>query len=576
MLWRRGEGERIAADGVSAASEHLPFAERIQRSFGRHGIGDATARIGGSAATAAESLGAAAYTYGSDVGFRAAPDLHLAAHEAAHVVQQRAGAGGAHERHESQAERHADRVADLVVAGRSAQAELDGAGASGGAGRSGPVVQRQEAPPKTHVVQKGETARQIAEKHGVTVEALIEANRDKLQTWSVEGGSVKGFNAGEVLVIPEVAAEAPAEPGLVESVIEGASRMVRDIGQGIRDVASGVVDTVGGIIGAGKEWLFGDDSKAVAPGTGEGAEKGKGLSDEKVLDWIEIGRKCSDDKRAAGKEKEPYNVEKIDAWLIDLDKDLDKTTDPVQKRVLAGVKFQLVSTRHGTKYEQAERDFDFDETFDCSEAVQYMLMEAGMGDVFGESTEELATLYFGGIIEGIYGSAFRPNPKAGDIMVWGGWVGAKWKGHIGMVLDVRTDERIFLVSHMGGSGSWLNAFDLDDHTKQDDSRNTKPSTWWGDKQPVLGFWAPEDAVLPAPIGTATVVKTGYEPHKYYKPDTDTFLSSDYPHNTTVEILKKTADMALVRRIGSKGAAWVRMKNIKDEKLNVAPAVDGGT
>ncbi|MDH3303504.1 MAG: DUF4157 domain-containing protein, partial [Acidimicrobiia bacterium] len=511
MLWRRREGERIAADGVLAASEHLPFADRIQRSFGHHDLGDATARIGGPAATAAESLGAAAYTYGSDVGFRAAPDLHLAAHEAAHVVQQRAGAGGAHDRHEYQAERHADRVADLVVAGRSAQAELDGAAASGGAGRSRPVVQRQAAPQKTHVVQKGETVRQIAEKHGVTVEALIEANDDKLQTWSVEGGSVKGFNAGDVLVIPEVAAEAPAESGLVESVIEGASRMVRDIGQGIRDVASGVVDTVGGIIGAGKEWLFGDDSKAVAPGTGDRSDKDKGLSDEKVLDWIEIGRKCSEDKRAAGKEKEPYNVEQIDRWLVELDADMDKSTDPVQKRVLAGVKFQLVSTRHGTKYEQAERDFDFDKTFDCSEAVQYMLMEAGLGDVFGESTEELATLYFGGIIEGIYESSFRPNPRTGDIMVWGGWAGVKWAGHIAMVLDVRPDDRTFLVSHMGGSGSWLNAFDLDDHKKQDARRNTEPSTKWGDGQPVLGFWSPEDAVLPAPLGTATVVKTGYNP-----------------------------------------------------------------
>ena len=65
-----------------------------------------------------------------------APDLHTAAHEAAHVVQQRAGVqlksidGGASDPYEQ----HADAVADAVVAGRSAESLLDRTPAGSGGG----------------------------------------------------------------------------------------------------------------------------------------------------------------------------------------------------------------------------------------------------------------------------------------------------------------------------------------------------------------------------------------------------------------------------------------------------------
>src|SRR5690606_15676969 len=95
--------------------------------------------IGGAAAAAADVLGAEAYTTGDTVAFRGAPALHTAAHEAAHVIQQRAGVqlpgdvgapGDVYER-------HADRVADAVVAGQSAEELLDAyAGAT-------PTVQRR-------------------------------------------------------------------------------------------------------------------------------------------------------------------------------------------------------------------------------------------------------------------------------------------------------------------------------------------------------------------------------------------------------------------------------------------------
>jgi hypothetical protein len=132
----------IAAGGLAEAFLPLPHGEAIQRSFGRHDVGAVRASIGGAAASAADALGADAYAHGDGVAFREAPDLHLAAHEAAHVVQQRGGvqlAGGVGAAGDAY-ERHADAVADAVVRGGSAEALLD-AGPGGGGG--GPAVQRR-------------------------------------------------------------------------------------------------------------------------------------------------------------------------------------------------------------------------------------------------------------------------------------------------------------------------------------------------------------------------------------------------------------------------------------------------
>ena len=134
------EGARVqetAAAGVAGGGSALPHAEAIQRSFGRHDVGGVQAHVGGRAASAAGAIGAEAYTTGSHVAFAAAPSLHLAAHEAAHVVQQRAGVnlpGGVGQVGDVY-ERHADQVADAVVAGRSAEGLLDtmaGGGAAAG------------------------------------------------------------------------------------------------------------------------------------------------------------------------------------------------------------------------------------------------------------------------------------------------------------------------------------------------------------------------------------------------------------------------------------------------------------
>jgi hypothetical protein len=112
-----------AESGASGTGSALPHLDAIQASFGGHDVTGVKAHVGGGAAAAAESIGAEAYAIGNDVAFRSTPDLHTAAHEAAHVVQQRAGlklpggvgaAGDAHER-------HADAVADRVVQGKSSE-----------------------------------------------------------------------------------------------------------------------------------------------------------------------------------------------------------------------------------------------------------------------------------------------------------------------------------------------------------------------------------------------------------------------------------------------------------------------
>ena len=136
--------QATAARGVEGSGAQLPHLETIQASFGRHDVGGVSAHVGGSAAEAAGALGAEAYATGNSVAFGSSPSLHTAAHEAAHVVQQRAGVslkGGVGESGDAY-EQHADRVADAVVAGQSAEALLD-RGPSGGAS-AGPAIQKKD------------------------------------------------------------------------------------------------------------------------------------------------------------------------------------------------------------------------------------------------------------------------------------------------------------------------------------------------------------------------------------------------------------------------------------------------
>jgi hypothetical protein len=125
---------RVAVAGVSGAGSALPHLDRVQEAFGSvHDVTGVRAHVGGTAGEASERMGARAYASGEHVAFRDAPNLHTVAHEAAHVIQQRAGvqlADGVGQSGDAY-ERHADAVADRVVRGESVQHLLAGHDAAG-------------------------------------------------------------------------------------------------------------------------------------------------------------------------------------------------------------------------------------------------------------------------------------------------------------------------------------------------------------------------------------------------------------------------------------------------------------
>ncbi len=142
-----------AARGIDSPTTGLPHAEAIQASFGAHDVSHIQAHVGGGAAAACHDMGASAYAAGNHVAFAGAPDLHTAAHEAAHVVQQAQGvnlSGGVGTAGDAY-EQAADAVADRVVAGQSAADLLSGDGKWGGPAEG---VQRKISVP-TVVQAKG-------------------------------------------------------------------------------------------------------------------------------------------------------------------------------------------------------------------------------------------------------------------------------------------------------------------------------------------------------------------------------------------------------------------------------------
>ncbi|HEY0478457.1 MAG TPA: DUF4157 domain-containing protein [Kofleriaceae bacterium] len=143
-----GGSEQIAeaaAQGTSGAAGPLPHLGEIQRSFGRHDVSGVQAHTDGAAATASRAMGAEGYATGAHVAFAGSPTLHTAAHEAAHVMQQRAGvqlSGGVGQPGDRY-EQHADRVADAVVRGGSSEALLDEMAGGGGAAQASTAVQHR-------------------------------------------------------------------------------------------------------------------------------------------------------------------------------------------------------------------------------------------------------------------------------------------------------------------------------------------------------------------------------------------------------------------------------------------------
>jgi len=166
-----------AEHGVTGSGGALPHGDTIQRLFGRHDVSGVSAHVGGPAAEASRAMGAEAYASGSNVAFARSPDLHTAAHEAAHVVQQRGGVqlrggvGAVGDPHE----RHADAVADQVVRGASAEPLLDQYAPAHG---SAMTVQRAVQQLATPIVG-------AAPATAITIRAFIDLVRGEEARWPV-------------------------------------------------------------------------------------------------------------------------------------------------------------------------------------------------------------------------------------------------------------------------------------------------------------------------------------------------------------------------------------------------------
>jgi len=250
------ETHAIAAAGVEGGGGSLPHGQRIQAAFGSHDVGGISAHVGGPAAEACDNLGAAAYATGNRVAFAGQPDLHTAAHEAAHVVQQRSGvflkdgvgsAGDAYER-------HADAVADRVVAGQSAQDLLDGPVGEGGGGGA---VQRRELPDATPIAAPTDWHISDRTSLGGTFETAnlhnlstndhaqyrrIEERRD-FYRWFYNYTSARGYTTRWALAASLVANGAH-QVAHMDPVMEGAAQLVGSINdelQGMMRIGNQVI-----------------------------------------------------------------------------------------------------------------------------------------------------------------------------------------------------------------------------------------------------------------------------------------------------------------------------------------------
>ena len=183
--------------GTSGAGGPLPYAEPIQKSFGRHDVSGVVAHSDTAAARAARAMGASAFAAGEHVAFNGQPDLHTAAHEAAHTIQQQSGVqltGGVGQ-HGDRYEQHADAVADRVVAGKSSEDLLDRV-SSETKGVRAAAVQREDAPKTAEEKRKADIQAQYRAELGTFLgDKLGGVLADTLSPTKLAGYVDKGLEA---------------------------------------------------------------------------------------------------------------------------------------------------------------------------------------------------------------------------------------------------------------------------------------------------------------------------------------------------------------------------------------------
>ncbi len=210
------QAHALAAEGTAGPAERLPFLDVIQASFGAHDVGGIHAHTDDRAGASAQAMGANAFATGDHVAFGATPDLHTAAHEAAHVVQQRGGVhldGGVGASGDPY-EVHADAVADAVVAGHSAVPLFASVGDGHGEGAAASVVQRDDGDGALAKPKPAEpTPRRLAAGQDYLIEG--DASNPALYVsadWVAKNGVARGFT-GSIT--------ANSHPKIVRPLVEG-------------------------------------------------------------------------------------------------------------------------------------------------------------------------------------------------------------------------------------------------------------------------------------------------------------------------------------------------------------------
>ncbi|HMG56690.1 MAG TPA: DUF4157 domain-containing protein, partial [Kofleriaceae bacterium] len=218
-----------ASRGVATPAAPLPFSDTIQRAFGRHDVSSMQAHGGSEAAASAHAMGADAYATGDHVVLGRGTDLHTVAHEAAHVVQQRggvqlkAGVGAAGDAYE----RHADAVADRVVAGQSAEDLLDGGAASGARGPT-QAVQRKENKDDARILENQASLKGTDVEIPALEGALLATRLDAVKNGLLSQAS---FDAGLALsqamtqLQPAVAAKGSVDNGFQDQAANAAQQL---------------------------------------------------------------------------------------------------------------------------------------------------------------------------------------------------------------------------------------------------------------------------------------------------------------------------------------------------------------
>lgn len=197
-----------AQAGTQGAGGSLPHLGQIQAAFGAHDVTSVQSYAGGAATHANRAMGAEAYATGNKIAFGGTPSLHTAAHEAAHVVQQRGGvslSGGVGQAGDSY-ENHADAVADAVVAGKSAEGLLNTMSGGGGRGevqRTAGKVQRREtseANDEPIVIEMSDGTRIVSavEGHSIESRADIDVSGDGVVSGVMSGRATTTDDDGTV------------------------------------------------------------------------------------------------------------------------------------------------------------------------------------------------------------------------------------------------------------------------------------------------------------------------------------------------------------------------------------------